>query len=85
MKAIGKYIIIKTIEEQVTTKSGLLLSSEDMTDLRYRKGEVINTGTTVNAIKNGDIIYYDKRTGHTMMIEGEPYNIILETDVVVVV
>ena len=41
MKAIGKYIIIKTIEEQIETKSGLLLGSGDMQDIRYKKGKVV--------------------------------------------
>ena len=51
MKAIGKYIVVKAIEEQITTESGLLLSSEDVKDLRYKKGEVVNSGTEVEAIK----------------------------------
>jgi len=31
------------------------------------------------------LIYYDKSSGHTMLIENEPYTIILERDVVVVI
>ena len=54
MQAIGKYIIIKTIEEEITTKSGLLLSSEETSKLRYRKGEVLNVGTDVSHLKEGD-------------------------------
>tara|TARA_R100000664_G_C2757992_1_gene146615 strand:- start:2704 stop:2961 length:258 start_codon:yes stop_codon:yes gene_type:complete len=85
MKAIGKYIVVKSIEEQITTDSGLLLSSEDVKDLRYKKGEVINSGTEVDAIKNGDVLYFDKHGSHTMMIENEAYTIIQERNVVVVV
>tara|TARA_R100000781_G_scaffold114918_1_gene87861 strand:- start:846 stop:1103 length:258 start_codon:yes stop_codon:yes gene_type:complete len=84
MKAIGKYIIINKIEEQITTESGLLLSSEDVSDLRYHKGEVVQPGTEVDAIKSGDIIYYDKSRGHSMMINNKEYSIIVEKDVVVV-
>ena len=84
MRAIGKHIVIKTIEEKVTTKSGLLLSSEDMSDLRYKKGKVVHPGTELTIIKSGDVLYYDKRSGHTMMIDNEPYGIIQEKDVVVV-
>lgn len=85
MIAVGKYIIIKPIEEQITTKSGLLLSSEDVSELRYKKGEVVKAGTEVVSIKDGDVLYYDKRTGHTMMINNESYGVIRESDVVVVV
>ena len=35
MKPIGKYIVIKTIEEEIKTSSGLLLSAEDANEMRY--------------------------------------------------
>ncbi len=37
MKPIGTNIVIKTIEEEIKTSSGLLLSSEDANQLRYKK------------------------------------------------
>ncbi len=84
MKPIGKYIVIKTIEEEIKTSSGLLLSAEDANQMRYKKGLVIKPGSTVEVIKEDDEIYYDKRAGFTMLIENEPYTIISENDVVVV-
>jgi len=84
MKPIGKYIVIKTIEEEIKTSSGLLLSAEDANQMRYKKGLVIKPGSTVEVIKENDEIYYDKRAGFTMLIENEPYTIISENDVVVV-
>ena len=85
MKPIGKNIIIQSIEEEIKTQSGLLLSSEDTNQLRYKKGTVVIQGTDVNVIKANDTIYYDKRAGFTMLINNEPYTIIQEKDVVVVV
>nr|ASN63425.1 co-chaperonin GroES [uncultured virus] len=84
MKPIGKYIVIKTIEEEIKTSSGLLLSAEDANQMRYKKGKVVKPGSTVEVIKENDEIYYDKRAGFTMLIENEPYTIISENDVVVV-
>ncbi len=84
MKPIGKYIVIKTIEEEIKTSSGLLLSAEDASQMRYKKGKVVKPGSTVEVIKEDDEIYYDKRAGFTMLIENEPYTIISENDVVVV-
>tara|TARA_R110000765_G_scaffold189656_1_gene295005 strand:+ start:568 stop:825 length:258 start_codon:yes stop_codon:yes gene_type:complete len=84
MKAINKYIIIKTIEQEVKTSSGLLLSAHDVEEFRYKKGEVIMPGTHVDEIKKGDVIYYDKMAGYTMILEEQQYTIILERDVVVV-
>ena len=85
MKPIGKNIIIQSIEEEIKTQSGLLLSSEDTNQLIYKKGTVVIQGTDVSVIKANDTIYYDKRAGFTMLINNEPYTIIQEKDVVVVV
>lgn len=84
MKPVGKYIVIKTIEEEVKTSSGLLLSATDVDEFRYRKGSVVKPGTEVNVVKAKDLIYYDKNSGFTMLINDEPYTIIQERDVVIV-
>ena len=84
MKPIGKYIVIKMIKEELKTESGLLLSAQDASEFRYKKGKVIKEGTDVKAIKEGDVIYYDAATGHSMLIEENPYTVIQERDVVVV-
>jgi len=84
MRAINKYIIIEKISEEMKTESGLLLSGEDANEFRYSKGRVVNPGTNVETVKEGDVIYYDKSSGHTMVIQDKKYTIILERDVVVV-
>ena len=85
MKPIGKYIAINTIDEEVETSSGLLLSAEDTKQLRYKKGIVVASGTDVNVIDEGDAIYYDKSAGFSLVINKKQYTIIQERDVVVVV
>jgi co-chaperonin GroES (HSP10) len=85
MIAIGKNIIIETIEKEVKTESGLLLSAHDANDFRYKIGKVVVAGTEVATIKSGDEIYYDKSHSYTMVINDKPYTIIHERDVVVVV
>ncbi len=84
MKPIGKYILIKEIKEEVKTESGLLLSAEDTSNIRYKKGKVIAPGTDVVVIDSEDVIYYDSRAGYTMIIKEETYTVISERDVVVV-
>ena len=84
MIAIGKHIIIETIEKEVTTESGLLLSASDANDFRYKMGVVVAPGTDVANIKADDNIYYDKAGSYTMVINEKPYTIIQERDVVVV-
>ena len=84
MKPIGKNILITTIEEELKTSSGLLLSSEDASQLRYKKGRIVEVGTQVSEIEKDSEIYYDKRAGYTMLINDTPYTVIQETDVVAV-
>lgn len=85
MKPIGKYIAIKEIKEEITTKSGLLLSGDDVDDIRYKKAKVAAPGSDVTVINVGDTIYYDSRAGYSMFIEDEQFTVIREHDVVVVV
>lgn len=85
MKPIGKHIVIKKVDEEVKTSSGLLLSSKDIGDMRYAKGRVVKVGTDVSVISDGDTLYYDKSRSYTMVIEDESYIVISERDVVVVV
>ena len=84
MKAVGKYIVIEQIKEKITTESGILLTSQDSSQLRYKKGMVLVPGTDVNTVKKDDIIYYDKRAGHSMNLNSQMVSIITENDVVVV-
>jgi co-chaperonin GroES (HSP10) len=85
MKPIGKYLVVKDIQENVKTESGLILSGEDTNQLRYKRGMVIAPGTDVDAIQEGDELYYDKAHSFTMLIDDMQYTIISERDVVVVV
>ncbi len=84
MKAIGKTIVIETIKEKETTDSGILLTSADSNQFRYKKGKVILPGHECSVINKDDIIFYDKAAGHTMMLNEKIYTIIQERDVVVV-
>lgn len=84
MKPIGKFIVVKNIDEEVRTQSGLILSGEDTNQLRYKRAIVHKPGTDVTVINEGDEIYYDKAHGYTMIINDEHFSIIQERDVVVV-
>ena len=85
MKAIGKHIVIDPIkEENKTTKGGLILSESQREDIRYRKAEVLVVGKSVEGVKKGDKIYYDKASGFNIEIKNKVWKIIKEFDVVVV-
>jgi len=84
MKPIGKYIAISPIDEEMKSRSGLILSVQDTKDFRYKKAKVNAVGTEVNGIKESDTIYFDKHAGHSLMVGDIPYTIIRESDVVIV-
>lgn len=84
MKAVGKNIVIKPIEEQIKTDFGLVLSGDESESIRYRKALVDIVGSDVICVKEGDEVYYDKRAGYTMILNGEQRTIISERDIVIV-
>ena len=85
MRAIGNNLIIRKIEKpNKTTKGGLILSEKQREDIRFQKAEVIKVGDTVVAVKEKDIIYFDKAAAHRIEIDKEPYHVIRQENVVVV-
>jgi len=85
MKAIGKYVVIKEVKSNATvTSGGLELTEKTREDIRYREGEVINIGTDVVGVSNGDNIYYDKHAGFKVDIKDCDYKVIKESDIVIV-
>ena len=71
MQAIGKYIVVVNITEEIRTEGGLLLSSQDSDEFRYKKAKVINPGSDVSVIKADDLVYYDKGHSFTMVINNK--------------
>jgi co-chaperonin GroES (HSP10) len=85
MKAIGNNLIIKKIEESnQSTKGGLLLTEKQREDVRFQQAAVIKVGDGVVAVKENDIIYFDKSSSHRIEINKEPYHVIRQENVVVV-
>jgi len=84
MTPINKYLLVEIIEEQMKTESGLLLTGNETDQFRYKKARVAAPGTNVDCVMEGNIIYYDKNAGYTMLVNDIKYTVILERDIVVV-
>ena len=85
MRAIGNNLVIKKIEKpNQSTKGGLLLTEKQREDVRFQKAEVVKVGETVLAVKEKDIIFFDKAAAHRIEIDKEPYHVIRQENVVVV-
>ena len=62
----------------------LVLTEKQREDVRFQKAEVIKVGETVAAVKEKDIIFFDKSAAHRIEINKEPYHVISQENVVVV-
>ncbi len=86
MKAVGKYIVVKETEGKSTeTKGGLLLSSKQKEDIRYREAKVLKVGTEVIGVKEKDNIYFDRHAGFDIELDDRIYKVIKESDVVIII
>ena len=84
MRAINEFIIIDKIEEEVRTDSGLILSGEDVNQMRNAKGKIKTVGDKVTQVNPEDVIYYDKRSAYDVVLSGQPVTVIQLKDVVIV-
>jgi co-chaperonin GroES (HSP10) len=84
MKAINYYLIIEKIKEQPKKVGGLELTEDQNKDVRYLKGKVISAGNLVEGVKDGDIVSYDKHSGHGIEFANKLYFVIKVGDIVIV-
>ena len=92
LKPLGDRIVVKTIEAQERTKSGLVLP--DSAKEKPQEAKVIGVGPgkllddgAVKAleIRNGDRVLYGKYSGTEVSLEGEDFLILREEDVLAIV
>ena len=84
MKAVNYYLIIEPIKDEEKKVGGLVLTEDIDDDNRYLKAKVISIGNIVEGIKEGDVIYYDKHTGHGIQHKDKFYYVIKQIDVVLI-
>lgn len=74
-KPIGPRLLVKEIEIDETSASGLILTTT--TNNIIVKGKVIKVSETIDElIKEDDVVYYDKRVTTPLELEGEKYSVI---------
>ena len=71
-------------ETNVKTEGGLILAEKQREDIRYRRAKVVEPGSDVNVLKQGDEIYYDRSSGFKIELNNKEYKVIKEFDVVVI-
>ena len=92
LKPLGDRIVVKALDAQEKTKSGLILP--DSAKEKPQEGKVIAVGTgrllddgAVKSleIKNGDRVLYGKYSGTEISLEEHDYLILREEDVLAVI
>lgn len=92
LKPLRDRIVVKQLEAEAKTKSGLVLPDsakekpQEAKVLAVGPGRLLEDGTVKSLeIKNGDRVLYGKYSGTEVSIEGEDYLILREEDVLAVV
>tara|TARA_Y100000356_G_C11222470_1_gene269924 strand:+ start:880 stop:1137 length:258 start_codon:yes stop_codon:yes gene_type:complete len=84
MKAINNYLVVDKIKEEQRKVAGLIMTEDLDDDNRYLKAKVISVGNLVEAVAEGDVVYYDKHAGHGIQWQDKLYFVIRSSDIVLV-
>mgnify|MGYP001196274017 FL=1 len=87
MRAVSLYIVVENIKLKPKTIGGLEISDSIDSDNRYLKGKIISKGDLCppdEILKVGDIVYYDKHSGHEITYENKQYYVMTIKDIVLV-
>jgi len=84
MKAVSYYLVIDKIKEKPKSTSGFVLTENQNEDVRYLKGSVISVGESIDTLKEGDTVWYDKHAGHGIEFNDKYYYVIKYSDVVII-
>lgn len=91
IKPLGSRVLIKMIESEETTKSGIILSSgakerpQIAEVLEVGSGEKIDGKNVEMAIKKGDKVIVNKYAGTEVKYEGQELIIVKQEDVLAIV
>lgn len=91
IKPLGDRVVIKALEREERTKSGIVLP--DTAKEKPQQGKVLAVGTgryengtkVALEVKEGDTVIFSKYAGTEIKIDGEEYLILAERDVLAIV
>lgn len=92
LKPLGNRVIIKRVESEQTTKSGIVLT--DKAKEKSNEGKVISVGPgrlldngerVAPEVKEGDIVVFEQYAGSEVQVGEEKYLVINEEEVLAIV
>ncbi len=85
IKPVAAYLVLKNVEPEVKTKSGLFIPETAKEDKTPNMAEVVAVGTakkiTERGIKKGDWVIYSKYAGTEVDVDGTKFVIVSIKDV----
>ena len=87
IKPLADRVVIKMLEAEETTKSGIILSSkaqekpQEAEVIAVGPGGVVDGKEVVMQVKVGDKVIYSKYAGTEVKLDGEEYRILSQSDI----
>ena len=91
VKPLGDRVVIKNVEMEETTKSGILLTGTAKEKPQMAEVLAVGPGGMVDGkevtmyVKPGDKVIYSKYAGTEVKLDGEEYTIVRQSDILAVV
>ena len=92
IKPLADRVVVKAVEEQEVSKSGIIIP--DTAKEKPMEGEIVEVGSgrltddgklVDLEVKKGDRVLYGKYSGTEIMVDGDEYLIMRESDIFAVV
>lgn len=91
IKPLGDRVVIKRLEAEETTKSGIVLPGQAKEQPQMAEvmavgpGGVVDGKDVVMEVKAGDVVIFSKYAGTEIKFEGEEYTIVSQRDILAIV
>ena len=91
IKPLADRVVIKLVEEEETTKGGLILTSSAKEKPQYAFVVAVGPGGVVDGkdvtmqVEVGQKVVYSKYAGTEIKIDGEEYKIVRQSDILAIV
>jgi chaperonin GroES len=78
-KPLGKRVLVKKLEEQSTTSSGIIIP--DNAKEKPSQGEVVAVSSEVSELAKGNKVLFAKYSGNEVSLDGDKYLVIDVEDI----
>ncbi len=91
LKPLADRVVIKTIEAEETTKSGIILTSAAQEKpqiaevIEVGPGGMVDGKEVVMVVKKGDRVITSKYSGTEVKLDGVEYNVVRQSDILAIV